>query len=142
MVEESTFLFSTKLEFYCHTDDSFIKNTTFPMLVLKQIKKNHWSLCYTLDPTVHLDLPGTNCISSSKNEYFWSVYLIWPKGSCGIIVDVCLYTSHSYFLKNNSMDVTQTYHAVTLFFAWHLAFLAEMTDNPNKVYDGEKTSWK
>ena len=23
------------------------------------------------------------------------------------------------------MDLTQTYHAVTLFFAWHLAFLTE-----------------
>jgi hypothetical protein len=37
MVEGFTFLFSTKLEFYCHTDDSFIKKNTYPMLVLKQI---------------------------------------------------------------------------------------------------------
>jgi hypothetical protein len=40
------------------------------------------------------------------------------------------------------MDLTQTYHAVALFFAWHLAFLTEMTDNPNKVYDGEKNILK
>jgi hypothetical protein len=36
------------------------------------------------------------------------------------------------------MYLTQTYHAVTLFIAWHLAFLTEMTENPNKVYEGEK----
>ena len=36
------------------------------------------------------------------------------------------------------MDLTQTYHAVTLFIAWHLWFLTEMTENPNKVYEGEK----
>ena len=36
------------------------------------------------------------------------------------------------------MDLTQTYHAVTLFIAWHLSCLTEMTENPNKVYDGEK----
>jgi hypothetical protein len=26
----------------------------------------------------------------------------------------------------------------TLFIAWHLAFLTDMTENPNKVYEGEK----
>ena len=36
------------------------------------------------------------------------------------------------------MDLAQTYHAVTFFFAWHLAFLTEMTENPNNVYKGEK----
>ena len=36
------------------------------------------------------------------------------------------------------MYLTQTYHAVTLFIAWHLAFLTEMTENPNKAYEGEK----
>ena len=54
------------------------------------------------------------------------------------IVVVCLYTSHFFLLKNNSMDLTQTYHAVTLFIAWHLSCLTEMTENPNKVYEGEK----
>ena len=53
------------------------------------------------------------------------------------IVVVCQYTSHFYLLKNNSMDLTQTYHAVTLFIAWHLSCLTEMTVNPNKVYEGE-----
>jgi hypothetical protein len=36
------------------------------------------------------------------------------------------------------MYLTQTYHAVTLFIAWHLSCLTEMTENPNKVYEGEK----
>ena len=65
MVEGFTFLFSTKLEFYCHTDDSFIKRSHFQCWSLSRFKKNHRSLCYSLNPTVHLDLPRTNCMSSS-----------------------------------------------------------------------------
>ena len=35
------------------------------------------------------------------------------------------------------MDLTHTYHVLTLFFAWYQSFLIEMTENPNKVYDRE-----
>ena len=41
MVEGFTFLFSTKLEFYCHTDDSFIKRFHFQCWFLSRFKKNH-----------------------------------------------------------------------------------------------------
>jgi hypothetical protein len=39
MVEGFTFLFSTKLEFYCHTDDSFIKISHFQCWFLSRFKK-------------------------------------------------------------------------------------------------------
>ena len=53
------------------------------------------------------------------------------------IVVVRLCASHFYLLKNDSMDLMQTYHDVILFIAGHLSFLTEMNNNPNKMYEGE-----
>jgi hypothetical protein len=100
-----------------------------------------FSPSYTLLGFSVISVKNARCQAMNKVRNISKVFTSSdPKRVRWAIVVVCLYTSHFYLLKNNSMYLTQTYHAVTFFIAWHLAFLTEMTENPNKVYEGGKKS--